>query len=202
MLFSRNRAISNRSGRVAGVALFALLAIAYPLLVYVGRDYVPFYVFVVAACMALLMRAALSSSNTRTMFRLPLLIAAVAIGALAVIDPAIATKAYPAVLSGIIAGTFANSLRHPPSLIERFARFREPHLTPAGERYCRRVTWAWAGWLAANASIAAVLALWGSIGLWALWTGAISYVVTGVLFGGEVILRPWLLRRTAPGPNA
>lgn len=200
MLFSRN---SEAKGRTAGVGavLFAVLAIVYPFLVYLGRDQVPFLVFVFAACVLLLLRAVLFPSDATAMLRLPLVITAVAIGALGLVDTAIATKAYPAVLSGLVAAVFANSLHRPPSLIERFARLKKPQLPPEGRLYCRKVTWVWTLWLSANALIAAALAVWGSIGLWALWTGVISYIVMGALFAGEIVLRQWILRHAALGRN-
>lgn len=190
-----------RSGGI-GAVLFAFFAIAYPILVYLGRDRVPLFVFVSGACCLLLLRAFLVPGGSVALFRLPLLIAALTIGALGLIDAATAAKAYPAVLSGLVAALFANSLRQPPSLVERFARIKDPQLTRAGQSYCRKVTGVWTIWLLANALIAAVLAVWASIGLWTLWTGLISYLVMGTLFLGEIILRPALLRYFAPEPNS
>jgi uncharacterized membrane protein len=198
MPFYRNKGAKNPLGGISA-ALFAVLAIAYPILVYVGREQVPFLVFVSIACLLLLSRAFFSPSDTMRVFRFPLLLAAIAIGALALIDAAIAAKAYPAVLSGIVAAVFANSLRHPPSLIERIARIRNPDLTVAARSYCRGVTWVWTLWLSANAVIATALGLWGTLGLWALWTGVISYLVLAALFVGEMMLRPAISRRMAAG---
>jgi uncharacterized membrane protein len=199
MLFSRNSQGSTRSGGI-GALLFASSAIAYPVLVYVGRDWIPLFVFVSGACLLLLLRAFLVPGGSAALFRLPLLIAAVAIGALGLIDAAAAAKAYPTVLSGLVAAVFANSLRHPPSLVERFARIQDPLLAPAGQSYCRKVTLVWAIWLSANALIAAGLAVWASIGLWTLWTGLMSYLIMGTLFLGEIVLRPRLIRRFASEP--
>lgn len=200
MLFSRNSRSSARSGGI-GAVLFASFAIAYPVLVYIGRDLVPIFVFVSGACLLLLLRAFFAPGGSIALFRLPLLIAALAIGALGLIDATTAARAYPAVLSGLVAAVFANSLRHPPSLVERFARIKDPQLTQSGQAYCRQVTGVWTVWLLANALIAAALAVWASLGLWTLWTGLISYLVMGTLFVGEIILRPWLLRRFASGQS-
>ncbi|WP_374307492.1 hypothetical protein [Dongia sp.] len=194
MPFSPNRRAVPARGKWSA-AIFALIAAAYPVLVYWLHERVPFIVFALAACLLLLLRAFIASGGMMRLLRLPLLCAAAMLAILALIDPAVAAKAYPALLSALLATVFGNSLRHPPSLVERMARLRDPALSTAGIAYCRKVTWVWALWLLANAVIAASLSLTHSISFWALWTGFISYVCSGALFLGEMLLRPWLLAR-------
>lgn len=201
MQFLRNNQAGDRSGGIVA-ALLASLAAAYPILVYLGRDRVPLSVFVSAACLLLLVRAVLAPRGVIALFRLPLLLAALAIGALGLIDADVAAKAYPAVLSGLIGFAFAHSLYRPPSLVERFARIKKPTLASSDAHYCRAVSLVWAVWLFANALIAAVLAIWGSLSLWALWTGLVSYLVMGILFAGEIALRPWMMRRFSTAPTS
>lgn len=55
----------------------------------------------------------------------------------------------------------------------------------------------WTVWLVSNAAVAGALALWGSDEAWALWTGLIAYIVMGLLFGGEVLVRRSMRRRHA-----
>jgi uncharacterized membrane protein len=186
-----------KGGRLGGLGavLFTTLAVIYPIAVYFLHDRAPFLLFAGGACCLLLLRAFVVRSELSTMLRAPMLVAVGVIVALSTLDAAIAAKAYPAVLSVIVATVFGNSLRHPPSIIERIARIEDPHLTVTGQAYCRKVTWVWTIWLVANAVVATGLALWGSLDLWALWTGLVSYLVMGVLFSGEIMLRPWLLRR-------
>jgi uncharacterized membrane protein len=189
--------LNNERSAGFGAVLFTTLAAIYPVVVYVFHDQAPFFLFATGACCLLLVRAILVRDELSRAFRLPLLLAAGTIGILGVIDATMATKAYPAVLSFIIASVFGNSLRQPPSLIERLARFKDPDLTLAGQTYCRKLTWIWTAWLLINAAIAAGLALWASLALWTLWTGVISYLFFGGLFFGEMILRTWLQRRAA-----
>lgn len=176
-----------------GVAAFALVAAGYPIVVYWLHERVPFIVFALVACLLLLLRAFLVPDGMTRLLRLPLLCAAIMLVCLALIDPAVAAKAYPALLSALMAALFGNSLCHPPSLVERMARLRDPALSPAGAVYCRKVTWVWTVWLLLNAVIAALLAVAPSVGLWALWTGLVSYICSGALFLGEMLLRPLLL---------
>nr|WP_298689262.1 hypothetical protein [uncultured Dongia sp.] len=198
MPFSPNRPVGQR-GRL-GAVLFATVAAAYPIVVYLLRDQIPFYLFALGACLLLLLRAVVAPTDITRFLRLPLAIAALVLAVMVLFDAAVAAKAYPAMLSLLIAAVFGNSLRHPPSLIERLARLKDPALSMAGQDYCRSVTWLWTIWLAANAVIAAGLAIWGSIAIWALWTGLLSYIVTAVLFLGEIVLRSKLQRATV-GPR-
>ncbi len=196
MRFSRNRVPGNRWGPFGTAALVAA-SILYPGLVYAGRATVPPLAFVALALMLIGARLAVSTSPAARVWRLPLAAAAVLIAALAALDGQLAAKAYPVVLSLGAAAVFGASLLRPPSLIERFARLQEPDLPPEGQAYCRIVTVVWAVWLVVNALVAAGLALWGSDTAWALWTGVVAYMVMGVLFGGEFLVRRVVRRRHA-----
>ena len=96
---------------------------------------------------------------------------------------------YPIVMSLGAFSIFALSLIFPPSLIERFARLREPHLPPEGVRYCRRVTLVWCGFLACNAAVAAWTVVNGDQKIWLYYNGFLSYVLMGALFVGEFVVR-------------
>jgi uncharacterized membrane protein len=193
MRFLQNNSRRESSGRRA-TAVFAVIAIFYPFLVYVLHDRVSFFAFALGASLLLLLRAIFAPGGMLALLRLPLVIAAVALAGLSVINAPLAAKAYPALISLMVAALFANSLRQPPSLIERMARMRDPDLSPAGQLYCRRLTKVWTLWLVLNAAIAAILAALHSLEFWTLWTGLISYLCTGALFFGEMLMRPWLLR--------
>lgn len=104
-------------------------------------------------------------------------------------QPDLAAKAYPVAISLAVAGVFALSLRFPPCVIERIARLSEPDLPPQGVAYTRRVTWVWVIFLLANAAISAATAVWGSLHLWTLWNGLLSYIAMGLLFAGEYLIR-------------
>jgi uncharacterized membrane protein len=105
----------------------------------------------------------------------------------------LAVKGYPAAISLAAAIVFGATLFRPPSMIERFARLREPELPPAARSYCRKVTIVWTIWLSANTIISAVLAIPGNDAAWALWTGLVAYMIMGALFAGEIAVRRILL---------
>jgi len=172
----------------SALAITALLGVAYPGFVYAGRASLPPLAFVAAALGMICLRAAASHDAARP-WRYPLAVAAVAIATIAIADQSLAVKAYPCVLGLAAASVFGLSLVYPPSLIERFARLREPELPAEGKAYCRTVTKVWTAWLIANAAIAGWLAATGSDEAWVLWTGVISYLVSGCLFAGEFTVR-------------
>jgi len=177
-----------RSPSLSVVAL-AIVSVAYPLLFYWVHDRVSPLFFVAVAMGLAGLRLATARSATLKLWRAPLAISAVAFVALAAVDGALAAKVYPVLISLAFASAFGWSLLNPPSLVERFARIRNPELPPRGQVYCRKVTLVWFLWLVLNAVISAALALWGAVGVWALWTGVLSYVVMGLLFVGEIGLR-------------
>jgi len=121
--------------------------------------------------------------------------AALALVALLALDPDLAVKAYPVMISLAAAGIFGSSLLWPPTVVERIARLREPDLPSQAVAYTRGVTRIWFWFLLSNAAIAAALGLWGSLAQWTLWTGLISYLLMGTLFLGELTWRQYIRSR-------
>ncbi|WP_448683256.1 hypothetical protein [Pseudomonas nicosulfuronedens] len=101
---------------------------------------------------------------------------------------------YPVLISAGLLSLFALSLKFGPPLVERLARLREPELPPHAVRYTRRVTQAWVLFFLGNGLIAAALTLWAPLAWWTLYNGLISYLLMGVLFAVE-----WLVRQRVRG---
>ena len=102
-------------------------------------------------------------------------------------------KFYPVFVNAALLGAFIYSLIVPPSMIERFARLREPKLPGSAIYYTRRVTQVWCVFFAVNGVIALITALWASAALWTLYNGFIAYLLMGLLFTGEYLVR-WRFR--------
>lgn len=98
-------------------------------------------------------------------------------------------KLYPVLVNAIFLGVFGYSLMAPPSLIERIARRKEPDLPSHAVHYTRRVTQVWCVFFFVNGAIALVTALWASTAIWSLYNTVIAYVLMGLLFGGEYLVR-------------
>ena len=104
-------------------------------------------------------------------------------------------KLYPVLVNLVLLAVFGYSLLAPPSMVERLALLREPSLSPAARAYTRRVTQVWCGFFALNGAAALGTALWASQALWSLYTGVIAYVLMGLLFGIEFLVRMRFKRR-------
>lgn len=104
-------------------------------------------------------------------------------------------KFYPVLVNVAMLAGFSYSLAFPPTAIERIARLSEPDLPPAAIAYTRRVTQVWCAFFIVNGGIAVITALWASQAVWALYNGAISYVLMGLLFAGEYLVRMRFKRR-------
>ena len=107
-------------------------------------------------------------------------------------------KLYPVLVNAVLLSVFAYSLISPPSMIERFARIHEPNLPARAISYTRRVTQVWCIFFAANGAIALMTALWASPATWTLYNGLIAYVMMGLLFAGEYVVR-WHFKRQLNG---
>lgn len=98
-------------------------------------------------------------------------------------------RLYPVLMNLSFLTLFAFSLRHPPSVVERLAALREPVITPAARAYMRKVTWAWCLFFGGNASLALATVLLGSIEVWTLYNGLLAYLLMGLMFGLELLIR-------------
>jgi acyl-CoA synthetase (AMP-forming)/AMP-acid ligase II/3-hydroxymyristoyl/3-hydroxydecanoyl-(acyl carrier protein) dehydratase len=79
-------------------------------------------------------------------------------------------------------------------MIFRFARFQDKGIETslAKERiarYCKKVTFLWCGFFILNGSFSAFTVFAGSEFLWSIYNGGISYILMGLLFTGEYIIR-------------
>lgn len=164
-----------------------LLTLAYPALVYLSLGHLePRWLALLLVALALLRAAA-------TRDRMWLLAAAGGLllaGGGMISNALMPLQLYPVLVNAVLLVVFGSSLVFPPTVIERLARLREPDLPEAGVRYTRKVTWLWCGFFACNGGIALGTALWASPAVWALYNGVIAYLLMGLLFAGE-----WLVRQ-------
>jgi uncharacterized membrane protein/acyl-CoA synthetase (AMP-forming)/AMP-acid ligase II len=110
-----------------------------------------------------------------------------------VTDSALFLKLYPVFISILLLSAFGYTLFFPPEMIFRFAALRDKSVTgSAGEKqvraYCRKVTLVWCGFFIVNGGIA-LGTVFGSDALWTVYNGGISYILMGLLFAGELMVR-------------
>ncbi|MGA9721184.1 MAG: hypothetical protein WBQ86_01910 [Candidatus Binatus sp.] len=170
------------------------IGVAYPFLVYFGLRTLPPGLIAFSLVALLAAKAALGSKkNGRE--SLPYLIAAVIVIGLAARSPVVGLKAYPVLLSLGFGAVFAHSLLWPPTIVERIARLTHPELPLEANSYLRKVTIAWLIFFIVNAAISAATAASGSLRLWTLYNGLISYLAMGVMFATEFVVRQFVHRR-------
>jgi uncharacterized membrane protein len=109
--------------------------------------------------------------------------------------------------------TFLRSLAGTP-LIEHFARMVKSDLGAGELAHCRRWTKVWGIYLLVLAAIGLVLAGVASLTIWTIYVGIGSYVLIGVLFAIEYVVRKfrfrdygrnpldWLLGKLFPAPRS
>jgi len=174
-------------------AVSHLLFALYPILIFAGLQFLDARTVGAAVLVALVLRYRRNATRLASDFS-PLQWIALAL------PPAlglsvVATNSetllllYPASISGSMLILFGVTLLKPPTMVERFARLREPDLSPAAVRYTRRVTEAWCLFFVCNGSIAVYTALAASREAWALYNGFIAYILMGTLFAGERAVR-------------
>ena len=96
---------------------------------------------------------------------------------------------YPVGLNAAMFVIFTTSIIFPPTVIEYMARLTDKNLSEKAVRYTRNVTVVWAVFFTVNCSIATWTVLYGGIKLWTLYNGLIAYLVMGLLFAVEFLVR-------------
>jgi len=189
-------------GRILA-ALQGLLYVAYPLLVLLAVERFgargAALLLLALLVPGLVRAAARGGPQARTAVGLGATVALL-LGLAALLDDTRWMLAYPSLVNGALLAQFAWSLRRGPPTAERFARMQVPDLLPDEVRYCRTVTGAWVVFFALNGAAVTALALWAPRSWWALYAGGLSYLLVGLLFAAEYVVRKARFGRFGPGP--
>ncbi|UVE18285.1 hypothetical protein NVV93_02475 [Pseudomonas sp. LS44] len=173
--------------RLLGLIL-VLAGLAYPFAVYYGIEHLSPRVF--AGLLGGLWLARMLSRGQRPGGRCMAVAALAFCLLLGIAGEPLLLRWYPVLMSTLLLALFGLSLAFGPPLVERLARLREPELPAVAVRYTRQVTKVWACFFLANGLIAAALTLWAPLSWWTLYNGLIAYLLMGLLFAGE-----WLVRQ-------
>jgi len=103
-------------------------------------------------------------------------------------------KFYPVLVNAAFLAVFATSLRRAETQIFRFASLADPSILTSPhrqkiERYCCKVTVLWCVFFIANGLAAAFTAIFMQNWVWALYNGFLAYILMGILFAGEFLVR-------------
>lgn len=171
-----------------------LVALSWPVLVFVLHGYLGSWPLLVIGALLLIWRTPQAVSKATQIRALAILVAILllALGGLGYAE--LGMRAYPVAVNVIMLTLFLSSLWQGPPIVEHLARLHDPELSPAGVRYTRRVTWAWCGFFVVNGTLAGWTALYADLAIWSLYNGVISYALIALMFAGEWLLRHRLRR--------
>ena len=98
---------------------------------------------------------------------------------------------YPVAVNALFLIVFVSSLFGTTTIVEFIARMssRGKPFPPSAVRYTRNVTWCWVVFFVINLSVSTWTVLSGDIYCWTAWNGCISYILMGLLAGGEYLVR-------------
>jgi uncharacterized membrane protein len=190
------------SWRSAAAALQGLFYLGYPLVIYAAHARLETRrvagILLALYGLAMLLRLRGSRSDLWHVLRQYLPLIALTAAAI-VLGNRTLLLLLPMLVSLYLFAIFAWSLRRGPPMIERFARLAEDDLPEFTLPYCRKVTEVWCAFLAANAAAVLVLALGAPISWWALYTGALAYLLMILLLAGEFVFRKLWFRHYGDG---
>jgi uncharacterized membrane protein len=174
--------------------LRGLLAVAYPLLVYAGLRVLSPRELALGLMAVFLLRAVTrwrrpAAADLREL-RVPGLILGSVLAATLWWDEARFLLLVPVLVNLALLVVFGRTLAgEGPSMVETFARLQAHDLSRDEVVYCRSVTRVWCVFFLANAGVSLWLALHGDAKLWALYTGIVAYLLVGLLFAVEFVVR-------------
>ena len=168
------------------------LVVTYPLIVFFGIKTIPLnYLGGFFVALALLRLWTTQGKQGRQLIPLVLAVILILVVFYALlVGEAQAFRYYPVAVNGTLLFVFATSLLQGTPVVEKLARLQEPNLPATAIVYTRKVTFLWCGFFMINGAIALYTSLYSSFEWWAWYNGGISYLMMGVLFAAE-----WLVRQ-------
>lgn len=109
-------------------------------------------------------------------------------------------KFYPICITLVFLGLFGGSLIRKNPIVVHFAEMMDSSIkTHPGrteiERYCKNVTVIWCVWLVISLTVNVYLVVRGTTVQWTYFNGLICYIVQGMLFAGEFVVRYFVNNR-------
>jgi len=191
-----------------GKILFAILSILYPCLVFIGLVYLKTPPRMLSLCVAVVVivnflaatgEAKKTGKRPVGKYVLAALLALLVLTVFLTNSEAL-LKFYPVVMSASLLVTFGVTLFRKPSMILRFAALQDKRIKDSPDypdiaRYCWRVTLVWCAFFVCNMLAALYTTLFSSRLVWSLYNGLISYILIGILFLGEMVVRHFVQKK-------
>ena len=162
--------------------VLSVVSVIYPSALFFAGDFAFWVVWVLAVLW--IARGAYSSGFER---RLSIVAAVFFIGCM-IFRGGFLAYLYPVLVSLAFLVFFAFSLKN-EAVITKIAKLKEPNLNEKGVAYTRNLTKIWCAFFVFNAALSLALALMEDKFYWSVYSGAVSYVLMGALFFGEILFR-------------
>ena len=174
-------------------AIGALLSLAYPLLILIGFRVLSLPLPAVAASV-LAVSVLLFFARRSLRDRLPAVVMAAAAVLVLVTGADVLLRFYPVVINLLFLFSFLSSIKGEDSIIYSFTLLMYHEMDYASyshkvRRYCRKLCYVWSSFFALNSILLLFLMLRADLGRWAFYTGFLQYLVMGLLFLGEFLVR-------------
>lgn len=180
--------------------LFFILSILYPVLVFCCLVIfkVPTKIFSLFVIFVALIYLVLATGKKDLKKNLNFLISAFLLFTAGIIclstGSTIFIKLYPVFMNLIFLFFFGSTLFTPPNMIFRFACLSDKKLSSSliskrVENYCRKVTIIWCTFFILNGGFALYTVFCHDDKIWSIYNGGISYVLMGILFAVEFLVR-------------
>ncbi|MCR5764078.1 MAG: AMP-binding protein [Treponema sp.] len=185
--------------------LFFILSALYPVMVFTMLVVFKLPVRILALCMmalgfAFFLNATGRGKGVKGRSVVPSVLFLLAGTVCFVSNQAIFLKLYSVAISATFLVAFGSTLFFPPSIIFRFAALADKSIIDsprqkAVESYCKKVCIVWCMFFIINGFIAAFTAFSCSYAVWSVYTGFISYILMGMLFAFEFIVRRFINKK-------
>lgn len=167
------------------------MLLLYPFVVYFGLNHFSPSALALILFILVLIRLIILRDKLSTM---PWILPAGFIGAVVLLfslfsDSYLSIKLYPLMMNLTMLVVFAYSYLNPPTVIETFARIKEPDLSANALYYINKVTLVWCLFFVVNGLISLYTALFSSLEVWTFYNGFLSYVLMALLMAVEFIIR-------------
>lgn len=190
---------------IAGKVLFTALSVLYPVLVFCGLEFwglsprrLSILLIALAFYQFLNWTRAKSGDELGRVNKIKTAVLVVFMlicgGVSFFADNVLFLKFYPVLVNLSLLSFFAFTLWRKPSFAFRMANLGDKSIknSPSRnyvERYCDKVTFAWCIFFVLNAAAATATVFAGSDRIWSLYNGLISYILIGVFFAVEFLIR-------------
>lgn len=170
-----------------------ILTIAYPILIFASITLWHFPVRIIGLILLLMGSTAMIFNRKKRTQVVPILAAIIAIIVIFTKCEQV-LKFYPIIVNAVFLFTFLTSINKDDSIVFKFALLGDKTVKWSNTRnlvakYCKKVTIVWCVFFIINSICALLTVLFGSSKIWAIYNGLVSYVIMGLIFFVEFIIR-------------